>query len=308
MRWWLLLTAVVLAVAGCASPGQVDGGGQAQPPRPDPAYEGRLQQQARDALARWDAALAASGGQAARAFVPVGELTELVGAWEEGVGDNNKAALMAGEVTYGSLPAAAPAAGEVRWEDGVTRQVEVLSAEQAMQQLVASGNHDCGGCRPLRVTGASLVMARVQTSRGPATAPTWEYTVEGTSARITRVAVDQTQSITVTPPPWDANNAPVGLWIESAEVSADGRRLTATFVGSPQPATGPCGTDYTGRAVESANAVVVIIDEHPYGGGGHTCNLMGATRTATVDLAVPLGDRAVLEVQQGLPVPVTKAR
>ena len=85
----------------------------------------------------------------------------------------------------------------------------------------------------------------------------------------------------MTPPPWDANNPPVGLWIESAEVSADGRRLTATFVGSPQPATGPCGTDYTGRAVESANAVVVIIDEHPYGGGGYACNAMGAMRTAT---------------------------
>ena len=112
----------------------------------------------------------------------------------------------------------------------------------------------------------------------------------------------------MTPPPWDAMNAPVGLWISAAEVSADGRRLTATFIGSPGPATEPCGVDYTGRAVESANAVVVIIDEHPYAGGGEqACNAIGYTRTATVDLAAPLGERAVLEVMQGQPVPVTMA-
>ena len=77
----------------------------------------------------------------------------------------------------------------MRWEDGVTRPVGVLTAEQALQQLIAAGNHDCGGCRPLRVTGAKLVTAQIQTSRGGATAPTWEYTVEGTQVRITRVAV-----------------------------------------------------------------------------------------------------------------------
>jgi hypothetical protein len=31
---------------------------------------------------------------------------------------------------------------------------------------------------------------------------------------------------------------------------------------------------------------------------------MGFPRTATVDLAAPLGERAVLEVKQGQPVPV----
>jgi hypothetical protein len=32
---------------------------------------------------------------------------------------------------------------------------------------------------------------------------------------------------------------------------------------------------------------------------------LGARRTTTVGLAQPLGERAVLEVQQGMPVPVT---
>ena len=52
---------VVLAVAACASPEIV---GRGEPvARPNPANEDRLQQQARDALARWDAALAAAGGR-----------------------------------------------------------------------------------------------------------------------------------------------------------------------------------------------------------------------------------------------------
>jgi hypothetical protein len=34
------------------------------------------------------------------------------------------------------------------------------------------------------------------------------------------------------------------------------------------------------------------------------CTSVGARRTAEVELAAPLGDRAVLEVVQGLPVPV----
>ena len=35
------------------------------------------------------------------------------------------------------------------------------------------------------------------------------------------------------------------------------------------------------------------------------CTAVGAPRTATVERAAPLGSRAVLEVQQGLPVTVS---
>jgi hypothetical protein len=164
---------------------------------------------------------------------------------------------------------------------------------------------------PLYVTGATLVTSEIQTGRGRATVPTWEYTLEGTAARISRVAVAPASSLSVEPPPWDSSNPPAGLWIESAEVSSDGRRLTAHFTGSRGPATEPCGIDYSARAVESANAVVVIIDERHYEGpmrdsAGRelACNMMGFPRTATVDLAAPLGERAVLEVKQGQPVPV----
>jgi hypothetical protein len=50
--------------------------------------------------------------------------------------------------------------------------------------------------------------------------------------------------------------------------------------------------------------VIVIPHEHPTFGA---CSSVGARRSATVVLANPLGDRAVLEVKEGLPVPVNPA-
>jgi hypothetical protein len=59
---------------------------------------------------------------------------------------------------------------------------------------------------PLQVTGARLSTAKIQTTRGPATVPAWEYTLRWTAIRITRVAVDSSAEVVVTLPPWDANH------------------------------------------------------------------------------------------------------
>jgi hypothetical protein len=111
--------------------------------------------------------------------------------------------------------------------------------------------------------------------------------------------------VNVVPPAWDPFDPPVGLTVESVEVSTDERLLLATFTGSPDPASEPCGIDYTGEAVESDLAVVVIIVQHrrPW---PETCADIGAVRTTMVALAAPLGDRAVLDAVQGLPVEVLR--
>ena len=103
------------------------------------------------------------------------------------------------------------------------------------------------------------------------------------------------------------NNPPVGLAIQSAKASADGRTLVATFVGAPDPGDRPCGADYDGEAVESSTAVVVIVTARPHLQLG-ACTAVGGYRTVEVMLAAPLNDRAVLEVQQGTPVPVVRLR
>ncbi len=243
-----------------------------------------------------------SGG-AQSAFVPVGELTSQVGDWELAVGDNNKIALMSGQIESDvSLPNDAPPDGELRWQDGATTTVRLMSAQAAFSAVKAdAGGSGCTDCTALRVTAARLATGTVQTSRGPAVAPVWEFALQGTAVRVTRVAV--ARAVAPAFPTWNPDDPPVGISIDSATGTPEGRQLTVGFTGAPEDAGG-CGADYTAEAVELDLAVVVIVTEHRHMGFG-ACTAVGALRTADVELAAPLGTRTVLEVRQGRPVSVT---
>ena len=291
-RRWVLWMAVVVVLGGCGSGGDSPGAQELD----------QLRRQARDALVRYDKAVLDAGGQ--QGFVPVGDLTGQRGEWEPANG-NNKQALLSGRVRAVTALRAAPhPTGTVSWDNGATRVVPLISAEQALARLVAAGTGDCPECMPLDVIGARLTTMRIRTTRGPATVPAWEYTLKGTAVRVTRAAVTSSAAVNVTPPSWDPFNPPGGLGIESATTTTSGRQLTVTFTGAPNPADQPCGADYSTEAVESATAVVVIVIMHPHA-ANEICTAIGASRTATVELAQPLGERAVLEVQQGLPVELT---
>jgi hypothetical protein len=291
----LALVLTVLCASSCGSVGEFAG---------NTGETGRLHKQADAALARWAAAVEAGGGK--QDFVPTEGMTGQVGDWEAEVGDN-KAALMAGLVDAAvQLPDDVPPAGEIRWDDGTTLSVPTISAGQALKDLRASAEGSCPDCRSLQVIAARISTAKVQTSRGPATAPAWEFSLNGTGVLVTRIAVAAPGAISVEPPPWDANNPPVGVRIDSATRTADGLQLTAWFTGAPDGADKPCGEDYTAEVVESDLAVVIIVTRHGNGFAGG-CTAVGATRSATVTLAKPLGERAVLEVTEGRPVPVQLA-
>lgn len=293
----LTLVAVLTALiaAGCASPVLAPGtsGDPSSSIPPEPAD--RIHQQAHDALARWADAVRQSGG-ASITFTD--ELSSVIGGFDT---DDQKLAFMAGEVVTAKPIPNERSRGQVKWVEGATIDVNVLSAAAALQALVDAGEGDCGGCAPLHVTGADLASSLVDTSRGPAEVPTWVFSVAGLTARLTRVAVDE--SVTITPPPWNADDPPIGISIESATGSADSRKLEVSFIGAPGDASKSCGADYTAEGVESELAVVVIVLEHRNAGSG-ACTLVGAIRTARLTLASRLGDRTVLEIKQGLPVPV----
>jgi hypothetical protein len=162
----------------------------------------------------------------------------------------------------------------------------------------------CQECQPLVITGARPSTARIETTHGPSTAPSWEFALRGTSVIVTRIAVDLETSVTVVPPPWNPNHAPIGISIERATRSPDGMTLSVGFTGAPDTGDKACGADYTAEAVESETAVVVIVAAHGGAHGAGGCLMVGATREATADLAKPLEGRPVLEVQEGRPVPV----
>ncbi len=287
-----MLAAIVL-IAACEGPAPAPVGAN-----PSPAD--RIHRQAQDALARWADAVGRSGGAS---ITFVGEMTSQVGTWESSVGDNNKMALGAGRVEAATpLPEDQPPRDEVRWLDGSKVAVSVLSAAASLEALVAAGDPTaCPDCRPLRVTDAQLASTLIETSKGPANVPTWVFSIAGTSVTVTRVAVDE--SVTVVPPPWNADDPPVGVSIEAATGSADSRKLQVSFIGAVKTKDEPCGADYSTEAVESTLAVVVIVTEHRNAAPGG-CEAVGRTRTAEVTLKDQLGERAVLEIKQGLPVAV----
>jgi hypothetical protein len=137
MRW----IALVVVLAGCGQAGDGAAG-----PGPGGDDLDRLRQQAHDALARYDEAVADAGS--AR-FVPVGELTGMRGDWEPANGDDNKASLAAGRVVAaGALPAAPSPTGQVVWADGVMQTFPLVSAEEAWRRATPGGlrpNDGIGG-------------------------------------------------------------------------------------------------------------------------------------------------------------------
>lgn len=249
-------------------------------------------------LGAWANAVQAAGSP--DRVTPVGELTGQVGAWEPEVADHHARALAAGAIaTEMPLPDDAPAEGEVTWPDGTTTAVPLIEAQQAIGAMAATTAPSCGDCSFVLVTGGRLTSGPIQTTRGPAMAPIWEFTVRDSAVKLTRVAIGN--AVAVAPTDGDPE---LGLAIDAASGSVTGTELTVAFVGAPRPGNEPCGEDYTGEAIESDLAVVVIVTRHPRVGGAEACPAVGARRTTTATLAAPLGDRAVMDFQAGAPVPL----
>jgi hypothetical protein len=290
-----ILALLIASLLGACSPPSAGVSASPSATASDPAA---AHQRAQAVLAAWADAVAAAGEHAT--VTPVGELTGQIGDWEEAVGDNNKRALMAGQVASGKpLSEETPPDGVVTWQDGTTTKVPLLSAQQAIVAIENTTAAPCSDCTILLVTAAELTSGQIQTSRGPATAPIWEFTVQGTTVKVTRVAI--ANPVVVASP--GEGDPQLGLAIDSASGSVSGTELTVAFVGAPDPGDKPCGEDYTAEAVESDLAVVVIVTRHPHVTIG-ACSAVGARRTATATLAAPLGDRVVLDLQQGTAVPV----
>src|SRR5258706_426587 len=93
----------------------------------------------------------------------------------------------------------------------------------ALAALVAGATGQCPECTPLRVTEAKLATSLVETSIGPAEVPVWVFSLAGSRVHVTQVAVDP--SVTVVPPPWNADNPPEGLSVERAIGTSGSRKL-----------------------------------------------------------------------------------
>jgi hypothetical protein len=273
------------------------------------AGKARMHQQAVDALARWDAAYAAAKQPV---FAPLSDFEP--GVVGLGPTETEKEFLYYGMgiVLDAALPSDIPDKAELRWASGATRSITVASADATFTAMVTRLRANCGGCTPsqsFHVTGARPTTVTIDTVDGAVTAPAWEYTLAGYSARLVMPSVAPGEALVPPIAPWDSAHPPLGLMFSTVKSTSDGTRLTVGFVGAKGHADEPCGVDYTAEAVAGTHAVVIIIYTQRYHGSAGqnlSCDMIGYGREVMVTLNPPLGNRIVLDGLVGHPFAVTK--
>lgn len=279
----------VLALTACGSPGTTASGtGQDGPA----AFVAR----ARQVTSQWDGSVAARLWRTGLVLMDPSELIPPSSGAGFASGDE-KDAFESGHFNLaGTLPTE-PLPGVVRWADGSTLRLPLLTARAAFAELATQ--RPCGdptGCDQLAVTGARPGVVTVLTSRGQASVPAWRFTVAGLGWMVNEVAVARS-ALVVLPgygptPPAGRNTPGVDAL---TKVSADGRTLTLSFIGSA------CDAAWGAYRYETGGTVVAGSWEKS-DAGNTPCVAMGVPRTVHVTLARPLGSRVILDVASGQPL------
>lgn len=300
MRLTLLCAAAVavtaLAVAACGSLAAPPSASQATPPAAGQDGPAAFVARARQVTAQWDRSAAARIWRTGLVLMDASDLTPVPS--NAGFGSQQeKDAFGSGHFKLaGTLPAG-PLPGLVRWAGGSTLRLPLLTARAAFAELAAQ--RPCGGpsaCGQLTVTGAQPGAVTVRTSRGLASVPAWRFTVAGLGWKVSEVAVARSALAVLpayVPIPAAGQHTP-GVNVLTA-VSADGRTLTLSFIGSA------CDAAWGAYRYQSNSTVVAGSWEKP-SAGNTPCPAVGMPRTARITLAHPLGTRVILDVASGLPL------
>jgi hypothetical protein len=249
---------------------------------------------ARQVTAQWDRSHAARAWRAGLVLTDASDLTPVP---SKGFSTGpEKLAFMSGHFRLAGVLPAGPLPGMVRWANGTTLRLPLLSARAAFAELAAE--RPCAvpnACGQLTVTGAEPGVVTVRTSRGPASVPAWRFTVAGLGWKVSEVAVARSAFVVLPGygaiPSAGRNTKGVS---ELTAVSGNGRALRLIFIG------GACDAAWGAYTYESGSTVVVGSWERSSANG--PCPAVGIGRTARVTLAHPLGTRVVLDVASGLPL------
>ncbi|MFF4338715.1 hypothetical protein ACFY00_02105 [Kitasatospora sp. NPDC001540] len=208
----------------------------------------------------------------------------------------DKAAYLDGRIDLRTtLPVPVSGLTEVRFADGSVLALPQRSAREVLTSLTHRSDScsvDCG--TRLAVTAVRPGTAAVTTSRGQATIPTWEFTLDGYAGTFRYPAVlPQQPPVPTTPAPPDrpGDGIPTAL----RAVSPDGLVLTA---GVPLG----CATADPGTVYETDLAVVLIGHATPRRlGPGEVCDASLQIAPVEFRLSRPLGTRTVLGLADGRP-------
>jgi hypothetical protein len=252
-------------------------------------------------LADWTAQHPATG-VGRPAFLPTGDLLVQQGDWTAGNDPGgHKRAFLAGRFELSSAQTPPPPVAVISWPDGTSATATLLPPAAAIAQAVGRAADSSISAVPVAAITASTLV--VDTTRGSATVPAWDLTLADTPVHALVVAARAaaaTNPLATGPGPSLTGIARV----ERVRATADGRTLTASFIGAPRPASEICGEDYTADTVANDTAVVLIVYRHPNSADG-ACSSVGALRTASAHLPTPLAGRPVIDLYSAQPVPLS---
>jgi hypothetical protein len=260
-------------------------------PFPSPPTTEEHEADARQVLDDWETFVE---GAPSDTVLVTESLTTQDHGWSGRNGDNAKSALGAGVIeSEVDLPTDQPAPEEISWPDRSTSTVELLPAADALDAIRSEGGGDCGGCTPVHVVNVRLTEHEYDTTRGPTSLPTWEFTLREGNVHVYRVAAAHAFLL---------DEGQRASQIASVSIAPDGTELTVKYVG------GAC-TDadrLRAHALESDLAVVAFVSFEPASDSAAAptpgpCILLGVIYTRTVELNEPLGARTVLDLN-GTPI------
>jgi hypothetical protein len=291
MAFVIAVGLVMVTLAACGtSPGGGSAGGTGSLEGGGPqAFAARAKQ----VVAQWNRSPAARVWRTGLVLLSTDELTPI--PRDAGFANQHqKEAFGADRFTLtGRLPSA-PLAGRVRWANGATITVPLLTAEATFRQLATNQACAIAPCGHLTVTGAQPAELTIATNRGLATVPTWRFTVAELPWPVTRAAIaPSTYSSLPAGAVYRAGILPGGASV--AAVADGGRVLTLSF------STGACVSGWGGRVYSAATAVVVGSWSRNSGGSGW-CPASAILRQAQVRLSQPVGTRVILDAGTGLPL------
>lgn len=270
-----VLIPIALFTAGCGSE------------RADGARSTTSKDRAREVAAAWDGSRAAEVWRAG--YYPLADVVQLPEhAFHS---DDDKSAYAAENyVLDAELPAASPKKGKVEWESGSSLSLPLMDARKAYDSVARGGDDG----PHLTVTAVKLGRTTLVTSRGPATVPTWLFTLDGYDTPLKRVALEP--SVLPGSPIEPLENATDDL-MELQQLVAVGRDgLTVTVLAGH----GACDDGADVQVRETAGSVVLSASVLGATDGDCTAQLL--FQKVTVKLKRELGDRVLLDAFTGAPV------
>lgn len=280
MRRALLGLALAAALlAGCAQ----------QPEAGSPTLASQFDQRAEKVAQAWRAAGVGD------AFVPMGSLTE---APEEGFPDGDlKLAFIEGRYTLSATLPTEAGKGTIRYPDGKTAEVPLVSAEAA---YLAIDKGDAAQGQPaLEVTSAEAGTAKILTTRGQAEVPVWRFTIKGVNHPVVRVAVAPEAIKQLPAPPAEPADPSEHLVGTQDLTSAEGDKIDYRL------GVGACDKGIVPLVWESDDVIVIggKITEPP--GPDMACTAQLLLHPVSVTLKAPVGSRVILDIY-GSPPPMQR--